>query len=53
MRHPLRYALSFYGIIDLLSVLPTWLALLVPEAHYCLVCGTALPPLVRDGEGVK
>lgn len=33
VRHPLRYALSFYGIIDLLSVLPTWLALLVPEVH--------------------
>ena len=33
VRHPLRYALSFYGIIDLLAVLPTWLALLVPEVH--------------------
>jgi len=33
VRHPLRYALSFYGVIDLLSVLPTWLALLVPEVH--------------------
>jgi voltage-gated potassium channel len=31
VRHPLRYALSFYGIIDLLAVLPTYLALLVPE----------------------
>ncbi len=33
VRHPLRYALSFYGIIDLLALLPTYLALLVPEAH--------------------
>lgn len=33
VRHPLRYALSFYGIIDLLALLPTWLALLVPEVH--------------------
>ena len=33
VRHPLRYALSFYGVIDLLAVLPTWLALLVPEVH--------------------
>ena len=33
VRHPLRYALSFYGIIDLLAVLPTYLALLMPEIH--------------------
>lgn len=33
VRHPLRYALSFYGVVDLLSILPTWLALLVPEVH--------------------
>jgi len=33
VRHPLRYALSFYGIVDLLALLPTYLALLVPEAH--------------------
>lgn len=31
VRHPLRYALSFYGVIDLLAVLPTYLALLVPD----------------------
>ena len=31
VRHPLRYALSFYGVIDLLALLPTYLALLVPE----------------------
>ncbi len=33
VRHPTRYMLSFYGIIDLLALLPTWLALLVPEVH--------------------
>jgi voltage-gated potassium channel len=33
VRHPSRYALSFYGVIDLLALLPTWLALLVPEVH--------------------
>lgn len=33
VRHPWRYATSFYGIIDLLALLPTYLALLVPEAH--------------------
>lgn len=34
VRRPLTYALSFYGIIDLVSVLPTYLAMLVPEAHF-------------------
>ncbi|TXH90557.1 MAG: ion transporter [Rhodoferax sp.] len=33
VRHPLRYALSFYGIIDLVSVLPTYLSWLFPELH--------------------
>jgi voltage-gated potassium channel len=33
VRHPLRYALSFYGVIDLLALLPTYAALLVPEVH--------------------
>ncbi len=33
VRHPWRYAISFYGVIDLLALLPTYLALLVPEAH--------------------
>lgn len=31
VRHPWRYVFSFYGIVDLLAVLPTYLALLVPE----------------------
>jgi voltage-gated potassium channel len=31
VRHPMKYALSFYGLIDLLALLPTYLALLVPE----------------------
>ena len=34
--HPLRYAKSFYGIIDLLAVLPTYLAALVPGLHALL-----------------
>lgn len=33
VRHPWRYALSFYGVIDLLALLPTYAALLVPEVH--------------------
>lgn len=33
VRRPWRYALSFYGVIDLLALLPTYVALLVPEVH--------------------
>jgi len=33
VRHPLRYASSFFGIIDLLALLPTYLALLFPELY--------------------
>lgn len=33
VRHPMRYALSFYGLIDLAALLPTYIALLVPEVH--------------------
>ena len=36
VRHPTRYATSFFGIIDLLSVLPTYLAFFVPEVHALL-----------------
>jgi voltage-gated potassium channel len=33
VRHPMRYARSFFGIIDLLAILPTYLAILVPGLH--------------------
>lgn len=33
VRRPLRYARSFFGIVDLLAVLPTYLALFVPGLH--------------------
>lgn len=33
VRHPGRYARSAFGIIDLLAVLPTYLAVLVPGLH--------------------
>jgi voltage-gated potassium channel len=33
VQHPLKYATSFYGIIDLLSIVPTYLALFVPESY--------------------
>lgn len=34
VRHPLRYAFSFYGLVDLLSVVPTYLGIFYPEAHF-------------------
>ena len=34
---PLIYARSFYGVIDLLSVLPTWLSFFLPGAQPLLV----------------
>ncbi|MGN1056941.1 MAG: ion transporter [Comamonas sp.] len=34
VRHPLRYAFSFYGLVDLLSVVPTYLGMFYPEAHF-------------------
>ena len=37
VRRPLRYAISFYGLVDLLSILPTYLSLLITGAHYLLV----------------
>lgn len=33
VRRPLRYATSFFGIVDLLSILPTYVAVLFPEAQ--------------------
>jgi voltage-gated potassium channel len=33
VRHPLRYARSFFGVVDLLSILPAYLSLLFPGAH--------------------
>lgn len=33
VERPMRYVRSFYGVIDLLSVLPTYLAVLVPGLH--------------------
>ena len=37
VRRPLRYALSVWGIIDLLSILPTYLSLLFPGSQALLV----------------
>jgi voltage-gated potassium channel len=37
VRRPVRYALSGWGIVDLLSILPTYLSLLVPGSQSLLV----------------
>lgn len=34
---PLRYASSFFGVIDLLAILPTYLSLLFPGSQYLMV----------------
>lgn len=33
---PLRYARSFFGVVDLLSIIPTYLSLFLPGANYLL-----------------
>jgi voltage-gated potassium channel len=33
VQRPLKYVFSFFGIVDLLAVLPTYLALFLPELH--------------------
>lgn len=37
---PLKYALSFFGLVDLLSILPTYLSVFVPGTQYLLVIRT-------------
>jgi voltage-gated potassium channel len=37
VRHPLRYATSFFGVVDLLAIIPTYLSILVPGSQYLLV----------------
>lgn len=34
---PMRYATSFYGIVDLLAILPTYIGLFVGGTHYLVV----------------
>jgi len=36
VRRPLRYVLSFYGLVDLLAILPTYISLFVPGTQYFL-----------------
>ena len=37
VRRPLLYATSFYGAVDLLAILPTYLSVLLPGTHALLV----------------
>jgi voltage-gated potassium channel len=37
VNRPVRYARSFFGVIDLMAILPTYLSLLVPGAQFLLV----------------
>lgn len=34
---PLKYAISFYGVVDLLAIIPTYISLLLPGTQYLLV----------------
>ncbi len=45
IRKPLKYATSFFGVVDLLAILPTYLSLLVPGTQYLLVI--RLLPILR------
>lgn len=37
VKQPLRYAFSFFGIVDLLSIIPTWASLFLPGSESMLV----------------
>ncbi len=34
---PIKYAVSFYGVVDLLAIIPTYLSLVLPGSQYLLV----------------
>ncbi|MCX4028475.1 ion transporter [Spartinivicinus marinus] len=36
-QHPFRYARSFYGIVDLLSILPSYIAFFLPQAQFFII----------------
>lgn len=40
VRRPLKYATSFFGIIDLLSILPAFIGIIVPRGEHLLVVRT-------------
>jgi len=34
---PLKYAVSFYGVVDLMAIIPTYISLMLPGSQYFLV----------------
>jgi len=34
---PIKYATSFFGVIDLLAIVPTYLELIIPNTHFLIV----------------
>ena len=36
VKRPLRYALSFYGLVDLIAIVPTYLSLFIPGTQFFL-----------------
>jgi voltage-gated potassium channel len=37
VKKPINYALSFYGVIDLLAILPSYLEILFPQTHFLML----------------
>jgi voltage-gated potassium channel len=37
VRQPLSYAKSFYGVVDLLAIIPTYLSVIIPGSEFLLV----------------
>jgi voltage-gated potassium channel len=37
LRRPVKYTVSFFGVVDLLSILPNYLSLLFPNTQYLVV----------------
>lgn len=37
VQRPFRYAVSFFGFVDLLAIIPTYLSVILPGTHYLIV----------------
>ncbi len=37
VQRPWRYVISFFGIVDLMAIIPTYLSVILPGTHYLLV----------------
>jgi voltage-gated potassium channel len=40
VRRPLEYARSFFGVVDLISILPAFIGLFIPGSHYLMTLRT-------------